>query len=312
MKKKYKALIYTGSIVTGAAIANYAIFKANKEKPFSRFNESIYKFRFGDINYTVHGEGEPLLLIHGIYVGASYHEWEKNIMSLSKHYKVYAIDLLGFGASTKPAITYSPYLYVTLINSFIKYVIKDSPYIIASSTSCPLSTVATLFNTATFKKLMLVSPSINSNSKPKKYSKFVSNLIESPIIGTSIYNIICSKIQLKRYLEKNIYYNPLKVTDTMIEEYSRLSHFRGIKVKYPIAAFLGGCFEMDILYYLDKVSIPLHIVWGEEVEETLGYSLEKIKSINPNIDISIIKESKMLPHNENPKDFYKVVRQFFN
>ncbi|KAK9205434.1 hypothetical protein WN943_015701 [Citrus x changshan-huyou] len=59
------------------------------------------------INYLVsstpnsHPNSPPLLLVHGF--GASIPHWRRNIGTLAKSYTVYAIDLLGFGASDKPA-----------------------------------------------------------------------------------------------------------------------------------------------------------------------------------------------------------------
>ncbi|MFN9362984.1 MAG: alpha/beta fold hydrolase, partial [Pseudanabaena sp.] len=46
----------------------------------------------------------PLLLVHGF--GASTDHWRKNISELSQDFEVYAIDLLGFGRSQKPAWQY--------------------------------------------------------------------------------------------------------------------------------------------------------------------------------------------------------------
>ena len=45
------------------------------------------------------GEGEPLVLIHG--VGGSAEAWFRNIMPLSKHFHVMAIDALFHGFSSK-------------------------------------------------------------------------------------------------------------------------------------------------------------------------------------------------------------------
>jgi len=42
----------------------------------------------------------PLLMVHGF--GAAIGFWCKNIDALSEHYTVYAIDLLGFGRSSRP------------------------------------------------------------------------------------------------------------------------------------------------------------------------------------------------------------------
>jgi len=51
------------------------------------------------INTIVTGEGSPVVLIHGFASGLGL--WVHNIKDLSKHHKVYAIDLPGFGRSSR-------------------------------------------------------------------------------------------------------------------------------------------------------------------------------------------------------------------
>ncbi|KAJ6858909.1 hypothetical protein NC652_041263 [Populus alba x Populus x berolinensis] len=71
-----------------------------------RCKKWLWKGQFS-INYFVScnsdsqsNPGPPLLLVHGF--GASIPHWRRNIDTLAKNYTVYAIDLLGFGASDKP------------------------------------------------------------------------------------------------------------------------------------------------------------------------------------------------------------------
>lgn len=52
------------------------------------------------IHYHMSGRGEPLLLIHGI--GASLYCWRWILPLLRDHFKVVALDLPGFGQSSKP------------------------------------------------------------------------------------------------------------------------------------------------------------------------------------------------------------------
>ncbi len=49
------------------------------------------------ISYQEIGEGEPIVLIHGL--GTSSDSWSQNIFELSKCGKVYAVDMPGFGES---------------------------------------------------------------------------------------------------------------------------------------------------------------------------------------------------------------------
>lgn len=47
--------------------------------------------------YEQYGEGQPLLLIHGLSGSARW--WQRNIPALAAQFSVYAIDLVGFGGN---------------------------------------------------------------------------------------------------------------------------------------------------------------------------------------------------------------------
>ena len=49
------------------------------------------------IHYEVAGSGPPLLLIHGL--SASGRWWARNVDAFAAHFRVYTVDLVGFGAS---------------------------------------------------------------------------------------------------------------------------------------------------------------------------------------------------------------------
>ncbi|MBA2284942.1 MAG: alpha/beta fold hydrolase [Ktedonobacteraceae bacterium] len=47
------------------------------------------------MHYTVAGEGEPVVLVHGLSASSLW--WTRNVRSLAEHYRVYMVDLPGFG-----------------------------------------------------------------------------------------------------------------------------------------------------------------------------------------------------------------------
>ena len=55
--------------------------------------------------YQIHGQGSPLLLIHGL--GSSSRDWELQVPEFQQHFQVIAIDLRGHGRSGKPTGPYS-------------------------------------------------------------------------------------------------------------------------------------------------------------------------------------------------------------
>src|SRR4051794_19013991 len=90
----------------------------------------------GQVAYLKKGLGDPLLLVHGIYPGASHHEFRHNIDALAGHFTVYAIDLLGFGDSDMPRITYTSQIYHHLLRDFIVEVIGLPTHMIGNGVSC--------------------------------------------------------------------------------------------------------------------------------------------------------------------------------
>src|SRR3972149_2005306 len=63
--------------------------------------DSIEPFSTRLVNFVKFGSGTPIILLHGI--AASLHDWDELLPDLAAHdNEVYALDLLGHGASAKP------------------------------------------------------------------------------------------------------------------------------------------------------------------------------------------------------------------
>lgn len=82
------------------------------------------------INYSSDHK-QALLLIHGF--GSSLYHWRYNIKELSKHYDVYAFDLIGFGKSSKNIHDYDINLWKEQSNYFINTIIKKETVVIGNS-----------------------------------------------------------------------------------------------------------------------------------------------------------------------------------
>lgn len=94
------------------------------------------KPRTYQINYRVEGEGPPLLLVHGF--GANLNHFRYNIPALVQAgYKVYALDLLGFGGSEKPSkpetVGFSIELFAQQMVDFMESRNEEQPWILAGN-----------------------------------------------------------------------------------------------------------------------------------------------------------------------------------
>src|SRR5579863_10290546 len=136
---KFAGKLLTTGLVIGGALGALTLFnkmidsQAGAIDTVLKGEERRYPWKDGDIFYLVKGnrESKPLLLVHGFGPGASSYEWRKNIDSLSEQFRVYALDLMGFGLSDRPPIDYTPETYADLINDFLKEVINKPTVVVA-------------------------------------------------------------------------------------------------------------------------------------------------------------------------------------
>ena len=68
--------------------------------------------------YEITGEGQPLLLIHGL--GSSSRDWESQVPVFSEHYRVITFDARGHGRTDKPRGPYSIPMFAADVASLMQ------------------------------------------------------------------------------------------------------------------------------------------------------------------------------------------------
>ena len=81
------------------------------------------------IHFLKFGEGEPLILLHGL--GQSLYTWRKMFWMLENDFEVYAIDLPGHGCSEKAAMAYAVEDFSLSIETFMMKQGIESAHIVA-------------------------------------------------------------------------------------------------------------------------------------------------------------------------------------
>jgi pimeloyl-ACP methyl ester carboxylesterase len=84
-----------------------------------------------DINYEVHGHGEPMVLIP--YLAADQACYAFQVGEYEKHYTCYCVDLRGAGLSSKPEGVYSTELFAEDIAAFMDAVGIDQAHVFGVS-----------------------------------------------------------------------------------------------------------------------------------------------------------------------------------
>lgn len=306
--RNYKKLLNAGIISSALLFTTWGINKliflraGMKDMLFCE-NKHQYSWRFGNIFYTKKGSGSPLLLIHELKCTASADEWKSLINQLSKNHTIYALDLIGCGRSEKPKMTYTNYIYVQLINNFIKDVIGAKTDVITSGSSSNIAIMGCYSEPDLYRRIMMVNPSSMKDMAkyPKTNHKTLKYLVELPLIGTTIYNIANSHGTIfKEYKKKTLYpdIHTQKDVNTMYES----SHLGGPSARYLYASERSHFTNINMLHALKKLNHSMCIIGGKDLKD-IEDTIKDYVAINPSIETELVDNCKQYPHIEQTDAF---------
>ena len=179
MKNKKLAIALTATGLASATLVSlFAINKvigkiATSKDLLNTRNKEIFNWRFGDISYSVTGEGKPVLLIHNLKEDSSSIEWSQIIPELSMNHTVYTIDLLGCGLSDRPDMICTSFMYTQLVSDFVRDVIKKKTNIVVTGKSAAFVLEACSNEPDLYEDLILINPDSirNFRKAPSKRTK---------------------------------------------------------------------------------------------------------------------------------------------
>lgn len=312
MKKQTKCIV-TAAVATVAGICAYNKFvesTSTRKNLLSEENGLFYEWKHGNVFYTKTGLGKPVLLIHDLNSASSSEEWSKITKRLAKTNTVYALDLLGCGRSDKPAIQYTNYLYVQLITSFIKDIIKDETTVIASNLSASFIIMSNLLDEDLYDKIILINPvSIKDMEEiPDQIGRAKQKIINLPIIGTFIYNRLMTPIKIDFRFRTKYFLQSGLISNKLEDTYYESAHIGNSNGKYLLSSILSKFVNINIKNAVKKVDTPLYIIGSRNLKGNID-TMDNYHKLNPNIEITHISHGNLYPQLESPEKIATVIKQ---
>ncbi|KAF5205706.1 Alpha/beta hydrolase protein [Thalictrum thalictroides] len=295
------------------AINNSLELELNKIKD----NSKKWDWRGHSINYFLQlspqqPQTPPLLLVHGF--GASIPHWRRNIGILSQSYTVYAIDLLGFGASEKPAgFTYTMELWAQLILDFITEIIRKPTVLIGNSVGSLACVIAASESTNDLVRgLVLLNCAGGMNNKaivddwriklllPLLW--LIDFLLKQPSIASAIFERVKQRENLRNIL-LSVYGNKEAVDEILVEIIKAPAEEEGALEAF--VSIVTGPPGPNPVEVMPKISIPVLILWGDQdpftpLDGPVGRYFSSLPSQLPNINLSVLKGVGHCPHDDRP------------
>ncbi len=315
---KLAGKILTTSLTVGGALGAVAIYNKVTEMMAGELDTTLfgeerrYPWKYGDMYYQVKGarDAKPLLLIHGFGPGASSYEWRKNIDNLAEQFRVYSLDLLGYGLSDRPAMDYSAQTYIDLISDFMKEVIGKPTVVVAHGLSCAYAIESAFRRPQLFERLVLLTPppTILQESLPGPLASVVRAALRMPVIGEFFYNMLNTRQAISGYYDVQGYHNPGLITDELVEYIYTSAHQSNARC--PQASFISDALNVDVHEAFARLKMPIIAIWGREGVLTPSEASEAFKRVNPRIEVRIIDKSSGHVQDEQAAAFNNLVKEF--
>ena len=243
----------------------------------------------------------PLIFLHSFGGGASAYEWSKVYPAFTHNYHVIAPDLIGWGESDHPVRDYGINHYLTTIAEFIAQICTSGAIVVASSLTAALTIRLAINRPDLFKALVLVSPSGFDDFGQGAGRRIPLQVINTPLLDRLIYTLGAeNEIAVRNFLERFLFANPHRLSSEIVQAY--LASAQQPNAIYAALAFLRGDLYFDLSLYIQRLTTPTFMLWGESAQFTDIKLGRRLAQLNPSsIKLQGIFGAGVLPHLEMPE-----------
>ena len=252
----------------------------------------------------------PLLLVHGF--GSSLIHWRQNLQPLSQTHPVYALDLLGFGASQKTGAPYSPLFFAELLADFGQLIIQRPAIFIGNSLGSVISLTAAHRYPDRVKGLVLINlpdASVCAKTLPPPTSPsprllrwgqtlltaiFTSPLVINPLLAivrspAMVYSALRSGYEDPRWVDAEL---QASIGDPAHDRYAALT-------LRCLTRGMGNVAPSDrARSILPTLKTPLLLIWGKNDRIVPPFLAPRCAALNPQIHLVEMEGVGHFPQDE--------------
>jgi len=229
---------------------------------------------------TTDTKKETLVFLHGFGGGSSAYEWSKVYPAFAVEYKIIAPDLLGWGRSEHPARNYKIDDYTTTIREFIEQTCTEPVTVIASSLTAAFTIRVAIAHPDLFKSLILTLPAGLSDFGEDYSRSIFAQIVSVPIVDRLLYTTgIATSSGIRNFLEQRQFGDSNRVYEEIVEAY--LESARQPNAEYAALSFLRGDLCFDLSLYIQQLTTPSAIIWGQKSQFTGPEIGRRLAEMNP-------------------------------
>jgi len=264
-----------------------------------------------------HPKTTPLILLHGF--GTSIGHWRQNLAALSESHTVYALDMLGFGASEKAPTTYKVELWVEQVYDFWRTFIRQPAVLIGNSIGSLVTLAAAAAHPDMVEAIVMLSLpdlSVREEAIPqvlRPIVRTIENFVASPLLIKPLFRVLRRPRVVRRWAGL-AYANPNAVTDELVDILVGPARDRGsAQVFYAVLkAMTNVQFGPSVKAVLPTLKIPILLIWGQQDRMVPAVFAEQFASYNSHLQLLSLDNAGHCPHDECPEQVNAAVLQWID
>ncbi|MCU0551740.1 MAG: alpha/beta fold hydrolase [Leptolyngbya sp. Prado105] len=248
----------------------------------------------------------PVIFVHGF--GGSIGHWRQNMSALSKQHSVYAIDLLGFGASDKPDINYSIELWVEQLHDFWQTCV-DKPVILVGNS------IGSLICSVTARKYPEMVRGVAMISLPDPASQHevipalvrpIVRIIQTIFASTWVLYPLFYLLRHPKIIRRWVmlaYSGQEAVTDELLEILAKPAHERDSARAFCaiLKAMTHPKFSPNLRSILSNIQAPSLLLWGKQDRMIPIEMARQFLTYNPHLQLIELDNAGHCAHDECPE-----------
>jgi len=213
-----------------------------------------------DIHYVEKGEGDPMVLVHGIPTSSFL--WRDMIEELAAHGRVIAPDLPGFGFSDPPPNgDYTISGYAGLLESFLEALSIEGATLVCHDYGGPITITYALRNPEKYDRLIILDTFLHTDLPPWPFSMKIARI--RPM--GELFMWLGGKSITRSGLEQGVV-DKSRISDDLVLRYY-MPAGNPDKLNRTTLGTLRADYREDLEFIeenLRTVEKPALILWGEE------------------------------------------------
>ena len=223
------------------------------------------KIQHWNINYEVEGEGEPIIFLHGWLTDLE--SMRPLTTNLVKKFKVYLVDVVGFGKSDLPEEPLNSQDFAEFLKEFMEKLKIENPVLIGHSNGGRIIINAVGKKLVKAKKIVLID---SAGIKPHHTTSYYIK-VGVYKIGKLFLNLLPNTKGVKEFKERlrnNVGSSDYKASPTVLKETMKI------------------ILREDVKDILPNINVPTLLIWGSLDTATPISDAKTMEKLIPNCRIS--------------------------